>query len=250
MSGEDGRVTRAPIPSLAAIPDIRMTSPIVPERYDAFLRAAGAGEAFTTYHFPNISSPWADLAAVRYVVKEHPGNEPPSTRIDTLPRGVVVERPAALGRAQLFFGAVVAPDRAAAVAELQGLAKGGTTALASRVVLEPDREKKPALLAGSGSSEPRWVLDEAEEVILETDATAPGYLMLADSYYPGWRATVDSAATPIFPADIAFRAVFVPAGRHVVRFVYRPGSVGLGFALLLAASLVSAIQAVRERRRA
>jgi hypothetical protein len=58
-----------------------------------------------------------------------------------------------------------------------------------------------------------------------------GYLLAADAYAPGWRAFVDGEATPIAPANIAFRAVAVPEGRHEVRFVYRPWSTTLGIPL-------------------
>jgi len=45
---------------------------------------------------------------------------------------------------------------------------------------------------------------------------------LADSDYPGWAATVDDEPTPIYRANLAFRAVQVPAGVHTVEFTYRP----------------------------
>jgi hypothetical protein len=49
-----------------------------------------------------------------------------------------------------------------------------------------------------------------------------GYLVLLDTYYPGWVATVDGQATPIYRANYIGRAVFVPAGEHVIRFAYQP----------------------------
>ena len=53
---------------------------------------------------------------------------------------------------------------------------------------------------------------------------APGYLLLLDTYFPGWSATVNGEPAPILRADYNFRAVSLPAGRSTVCFSYRPES--------------------------
>jgi uncharacterized membrane protein YfhO len=58
--------------------------------------------------------------------------------------------------------------------------------------------------------------------VVDATATAPGILVLADAYYPGWRATLDGRSTPIFPADWGLRGVALPEGRHTLVFEYRP----------------------------
>ncbi len=57
---------------------------------------------------------------------------------------------------------------------------------------------------------------------LQVAMAQDGYLVLADQTYPGWRATVDGARTPILPVDGVFRGVQVPAGSHTVTFRYLP----------------------------
>ena len=56
------------------------------------------------------------------------------------------------------------------------------------------------------------------------------WLVLNDSYFPGWKATVAGRLEPIRQANFAFRAVLVPAGQHTVQFVFDPiiWKVGLG----------------------
>lgn len=66
------------------------------------------------------------------------------------------------------------------------------------------------------------------KVTVEADAREGGFLFLGDSYYPGWRAYVDGREAPIYRADFLFRAVPLPAGRHMVEFRYQPDSFTLG----------------------
>jgi uncharacterized membrane protein YfhO len=56
----------------------------------------------------------------------------------------------------------------------------------------------------------------------------PGYLFLADTWYPGWRVMVDGAPARALRANYAFRAVALEAGEHVVTWIYRPASVRWG----------------------
>ena len=45
-----------------------------------------------------------------------------------------------------------------------------------------------------------------------------GYLVLADTWYPGWKAQVDGLDASLLRANLMFRAVHLEAGEHVVRF--------------------------------
>ncbi|MBN1426770.1 MAG: YfhO family protein [Anaerolineae bacterium] len=71
-------------------------------------------------------------------------------------------------------------------------------------------------------------LDEPNRVGVTVEADSSTMLVLADTFYPGWQATVDGAPVPIQRANGAFRAVDVPAGRHEVVFEYGPVSVWIG----------------------
>ena len=78
---------------------------------------------------------------------------------------------------------------------------------------------------------PEIVEEIPERVVVETDASMPAYLVLSDTFDPGWSATVDGRPAPIRPAYVAFRAVYLPAGTHTVVFTYRPAGFELGLAL-------------------
>ena len=59
----------------------------------------------------------------------------------------------------------------------------------------------------------------------------PGYLFTGDTFYPGWKAELDGRPVALYRANIAFRAVYVPPGEHVVVHYFDPLSVRLGLAV-------------------
>jgi hypothetical protein len=99
--------------------------------------------------------------------------------------------------------------------------------------------------AGGAPPEPaRVVRDSDDEVVLSTDSARPGYLVLADTFYPGWKAEVDGREEKIDPANAAFRAIPLAAGPHEVRFAYESEAVRWGWILSLAGLLLTAAVAM------
>ncbi|NMC78067.1 MAG: YfhO family protein [Chloroflexi bacterium] len=88
-----------------------------------------------------------------------------------------------------------------------------------------------------GMTQIRLVEDRADRVVVEVTAEESGWLFIADSWYPGWQASVDQKQTPLYRADYLFRAIWLPAGRHEVVFAYRPASFRAGLGLSLADGL-------------
>jgi hypothetical protein len=87
----------------------------------------------------------------------------------------------------------------------------------------------------------------AEHVEIELNADAPGYLVLADAWYPGWEATVSGEPAPIFRADLLFRAVAVDAGTQRVVFTFQPTSLRFGAAISLATLVVLSVAAALSK---
>jgi hypothetical protein len=87
-------------------------------------------------------------------------------------------------------------------------------------------ERPPPLPAVQAESRhARVVSYEAEHVEVEVPPGAPGLLVLTDSYFPGWEATVNGRPAPVLPADVAFRGVMLGSGDSRVVFSYRsPGA--------------------------
>jgi len=100
-----------------------------------------------------------------------------------------------------------------------------------------------------GSS--RVAARQADRVRLEAELSSAGYVVLVDAWDPGWRAWVDGRPAEILRANLAFRAVAVPAGRHTIEMRYRPAtlpwSIGIT-ALTVVAALAAALTWMRETK--
>jgi hypothetical protein len=105
----------------------------------------------------------------------------------------------------------------------------------------------PAMTDTSGGrGTARIVRETSDEVVVEVRADAPGWLLLLDSWYPGWRVEINGSSARLRRADYDFRAIEVPGGRSTVRFFYAPLSLRLGLALA-ALSALALIAAWRRR---
>lgn len=74
-----------------------------------------------------------------------------------------------------------------------------------------------------------------ERVDVRVDAPADGYLVVMDTFFPGWKATVDGQPVEIRPANWMGRAVPITRGSHQVEFRFQPASVRVGLFVTLAA---------------
>lgn len=88
------------------------------------------------------------------------------------------------------------------------------------------------------------------EVTVEVEADKDSVLVLADCYYPGWKAYRDGAQVEVFPVYHLFRGVAMPEGKHTVRFSYEPLSFRLGLIVsTLTLLLMSGVGIVALRKR-
>jgi hypothetical protein len=83
----------------------------------------------------------------------------------------------------------------------------------------------------AGKGRARVIKYHAHEVVIEATTPTPAMLVLTDTDYPGWRATVDGVNVQIIRADTLFRGVALASGTHEVRFEFAPLSVRIGGAV-------------------
>jgi hypothetical protein len=134
-------------------------------------------------------------------------------------------------------------------------------AAALRAILSPafDPEQEIVLAEGIGARAPatfaggvRVLERRGDRLALEASLSDPGWVVVVDAWDPGWHARVDGLPAPLQRANLAFRAVPVPAGRHTIELLFRPRwlvpavSTSLASLVVLATGLV--LSAGRSRR--
>jgi hypothetical protein len=108
---------------------------------------------------------------------------------------------------------------------------------AERVVLL-ERPDVPASPTQGWTATAHVTTYAATRVVVETESNGPGWLVLSDTYYTGWEATVDGHPVPIYRANGCVRAVPLPQGQHEVVFRFRPRAFYRGALISIASGVL------------
>ena len=114
-----------------------------------------------------------------------------------------------------------------------------------------DVESKP-------STPPEVVSWDYHDIVIETDADRPAFLVLSEVYYAeGWSATIDDEPAEIHQTDFVLRGLAVPEGHHTIRMTFSQSryetarvSTWTLFPLVLIAIAYSEARAYMKRRSA
>jgi hypothetical protein len=236
---------------ITGLHDVQGYNPIHLARYDDYMRALNGQDQ--DYHHADVyadglDSPLLDLLGVRYLVV--PSAPAPDQKLPHVARPLttvyedgdvrILENPSALPRAWLVHSA----QHVDATAALAMLAAGQVNPRDTALLEEP-----PPPLGAPGDDRVQVVAYEPERIELETSARAQSLLVLAEIYDPAWAAYVDGAATHVYVANGALRALAVPAGDHRVDLRYEPFGVRVGILMTVATALVLVCVVVFAGRR-
>ncbi|MFO7973236.1 MAG: YfhO family protein [Candidatus Hydrogenedentota bacterium] len=166
----------------------------------------------------------------------YPKDEPAClTKVATLDGIDVYENLCAMPRAYLAARTLDIPDKAA---RFSVLSSSGFNPRYTAVIEEPLPGPAPsAELSDLGFAE---VLERSStHVRIRASSQADCVLVLADAYYPGWKATVDGERVEVFPVNHAFRGILMPEGEHTIEFRYFPASFLIGLVISVSALLIS-----------
>jgi len=85
---------------------------------------------------------------------------------------------------------------------------------------------------------------------IRTNSSRPGYLVLSELFYPGWRARVDGEQVELERADSLLTALALPAGEHTISYRFDPQSIRIGGVITLGTTtLIAAILLIGAFRR-
>jgi hypothetical protein len=180
------------------------------------------------------------LMNIGYVLAE--SSPPGLPRVDDVPH--LYRLPESLPRVWFVARARVVPDPDDLLTELMAASfdprtevllesAAGSLGLAERKDLadanSPTEPPRPTPALNSGLPTVITSLrDDGNSRTIDLVVSQPGYLVLADTYYPGWHATVDGRPMEISRANYTFMALPVWPGEHRVALHYQPVSFTLG----------------------
>ncbi len=205
-----------------------------PIRLDLYTRATGAQDhiglpdqrKFSPL-LPSYRSPLVDMLGLKTIASGAPlesidkGVAPGDfTLLARTPEAFVYDNPRALPR-------VMFATRSIGVS-FEDILKSGTWPQfdpRETVLLEGSGTAIYATLAAASAAQrPKIMLERYRntEVVVNVDSPRGGWVVLNDPWQRWWFAEIGGARAPVLRANVLFRAVEVPAGRHTVRFRFRP----------------------------
>ena len=190
---------------------------------------------------------WGDLKFAATSAKGVPGRSENPFRLAFHDAVDVYEYPFSLPRASVFSRAIVVSSPEAA---LEALRKPEFDPWRQVVLEAPSADtvtvpQQPAEIAKPARIESY----DTEHVVVQAETDRPGWLLLTDSNYPGWKAYVDGQPAPILKANFLFRGVRLLRGSHRVEFRYSPASYAAGYTISLCSAILAGAWIYRDRRR-
>jgi hypothetical protein len=189
-----------------------------------------------------LDSPFLSLLNVRFALAKHGWPLPPTWRLlkefdaydvvensRALPRAFVpASVHAGMTRSEVFRGVQTCGDFAN-----EAWIEGGERGTSSN---------------GPGSV---TVRETGSKLDMRASMANDGWIVVSESAWNGWHASVDGNPALVRIADATFLGVFVPKGEHHVRLVYQPISfvIGAGISAVTLLAL-AAVAALRTERRA
>lgn len=86
-------------------------------------------------------------------------------------------------------------------------------------------------------------------IVLEVATSHNGFLVLSEIFYPGWKAYIDNAETPLYRTNYNLRGLLVPAGTHTIDVRFEPATFRHGMWVTIAALTICGAGIISSLRR-
>lgn len=189
----------------------------------------------------DLARPFLSFLNVRYAIGAPEAKAPPGWAAIARGReGVLFENPGALPRAFVPRQVRIEPDPRKRLAEMAAAKDFGENVWLS------ERPHPGPLPREEGGQNGRATLRSREigpDFVIDAEARDLSLVATSIPDWPGWRARSDGRDVPLTTVNHAFVGLWLPAGRHVVRLHYVPGSFVLGSTIsaAIAASFAAAL---------
>jgi hypothetical protein len=173
--------------------------------FDKLIGFAANGEAYLKAENIDKGNAFLDIANVKYLLARK-GNDL-----------LAIENRNALGRIS-FAANFTVLDSSQILGALQtgGYDFRSTVALFSTPSQKPSAYTPDSILAKEPPLSATWQRYSPNDRIVKVTAPQDGFLRISEVYYPAWKVAIDGKSVPVYRADYAWMAVFLPKGEHVV----------------------------------
>ena len=210
------------LPPVFGLQSVGGETPMIPSRWKRFMEAT------------NGNPQQASVAGASHLLYGFRGRIPDWPAPVPMGTAYIFTNPSPLPRVRLMGRLIYAASQEDAATRVAGLGE----AIRDQLVVEDPDHPLAVDAEPSGLAE---ITEELPEfLVVKTRSPDDAYLVLADTFDPGWSATIDGAPATIRPAYVNFRAVYLPKGDHEIIFRYQPA----GFRLGLGISTVGALLAI------
>ena len=141
----------------------------------------------------------------------------------------IYERAQPFPRAFVVHRVIFDEQQEASLASLESIVDRLRSTIVVHHAMVPEINSQLRHAPSQDTSNVQIVRYTPNEVVINAHLVYPGFLVLSDAYHPDWKAYVNGKEVKIYEADYLFRAVFLPAGQHLVKFIFVPVSFTIGF---------------------
>lgn len=217
---EDSRILPSNFSAIYRIQSVDGYDPLYLRRYAELIAASERGKpdistplGFNRIITPNIyTSKIIDLLGVKYVLSLSDLDSPKLRKVFQEGQTQVYENKEVLPRTFFVQQVEIANSKNEAIKKMfqKEFNMGGMA------VVEGMYTRLLPQVLSVGKAE--IISYKPNKVIIKTENSGEGFLVLTDSFYPTWHARVDGAPTKIYRTDYNFRGIIVPKGKHIVEF--------------------------------